>query len=311
MTSKIRQLKKDLVRLRRDWIDFQSVLRRHQWPSAQPSAPTVAIVVVNYNTADLVSGMIFSLYRILGREHFSRVVVVDNGSTDGSVPILQELEKAGLIKAIFNTKQQYHGRGLNQGINYLSDEVRRGALENSYVWILDSDVVVLRPDAVTEGLAFAKNTKAGLVGQFQYDALPEGYAHVSSLLVNPSLVWRGTIFPFDDSGSPAKKMHLSLRKRQVAIADYPFRDQNFVLHIGRGTIAKIHATEAKGNRHYRPEPERVAPHFHGNPNGQEIYNQFLGLLHQEIRDFTPEEVTAACSRPGRLAMDLSAFVKGS
>lgn len=307
MTSTVRQLKKDLTRLGKDLTDLRSLILRRRWSHQQPTARKVAIVVVNYNTAELLSGMIFSLYRILGRENFSRVVVVDNGSTDGSVPILQALERAGLITAIYNAKQQYHGLGLNQGINYLSDQVARGLLENSFVWILDSDVVILRPDTVADALAFAEKTKAGLVGQYQYDVFPEGYAHVSSLLLNPAQVWRGTIYPFDDSGSPAKKLHRSLRKRKIDIADYPFRDKNYVLHIGRGTIAKVHATETKGNRHYRSAPDRVAPHFHGNPDGEAIYQQFLGILHQEVEAFTPEKVTAACSRPERLTLDLSGY----
>src|SRR5436190_15993121 len=82
--------------------------------------PRLGIVVVNFNTARLISQLLFSLYRILGRSEFTTVVVVDNGSTDGSREILESLWEAQLIHLVANDEQQYHGPGLNQGISWLA-----------------------------------------------------------------------------------------------------------------------------------------------------------------------------------------------
>jgi len=67
------------------------------WPSTNPSIDSSGVVVatVNYNTKRLVSMLLWSLYRLLGSELRS-VVVVDNGSSDGSTEILQAYESSKL-----------------------------------------------------------------------------------------------------------------------------------------------------------------------------------------------------------------------
>src|SRR5487761_1122984 len=95
--------------LRRDWPRRPPTARVHC-----PTALNVAIVTVNYNTAEHLAHLVFSLFRVLGRDQFQRVVVVDNGSTDGSVELLGALADAGLIEVIFNRRQRYHGPALNQ-----------------------------------------------------------------------------------------------------------------------------------------------------------------------------------------------------
>src|SRR5436190_13832890 len=97
---------------------------RTTWPRipdhVDGGRPRLGIVVVNFNTARLISQLLFSLYRILGRSEFTTVVVVDNGSTDGSREILESLWEAQLIHLVANDEQQYHGPGLNQGISWLA-----------------------------------------------------------------------------------------------------------------------------------------------------------------------------------------------
>jgi GT2 family glycosyltransferase len=124
---------------------------RTTWPHRDPTAPDgrPGIVVVNYNTRRLVAQLIYSLYRTLRPPAFD-LVVVDNGSTDGSAELLSAVATAGLCSLIGNPDNRYHGPGLNQGVSYLAEATQRpGAVPTSNVWLLDSDSVVLGPDALS------------------------------------------------------------------------------------------------------------------------------------------------------------------
>ena len=152
-------------RLRRHYLRARKELAatpRTTWPRTPDRAGggrrRLGVVVVNFNTARLISQLLFSLYRILGRSEFAIVVVVDNGSTDASRQILESLAEAQLIQLVANSEQQYHGPGLNQGISWLADrqESADRADQIQYVWSLDSDVVVLRGDAARDALGAAR-----------------------------------------------------------------------------------------------------------------------------------------------------------
>ena len=296
-------IKKRIKYAKKEINDLLSVINRRSWPKVEPANNAVSIVIVNYNTADLLAGLIFSLFRILGKDQFLKIVIVDNGSTDESVGLILALREKGLVDAILNSKQKYHGLGLNQGMNYLRNLAMKQETACRYVLILDSDVVVLHRNTISDAVRFAESTNASLVGQFQYEGWPEGYAHVSALLLDPTKVWRRGVHPFDDSGTPAAKMHYSLRKKESGIKNFPFRDANYVLHIGRGTITKIHNSNSTKNRHYRSDPARVAPHFHGNPHGQEIYNTFEDLFRLHVHSILPKDLLDACMQPSLLKLD--------
>ena len=97
---------------------------REVWPSQSvwdaPGPLPVGIVTVNYNTRDLIAGLLFSLYRLLGSAEFGRIVVVDNGSSDGSLDFLRAAEGAGLIDLIANDANRYHGPALTQGVSLMA-----------------------------------------------------------------------------------------------------------------------------------------------------------------------------------------------
>jgi GT2 family glycosyltransferase len=67
---------------------------------------TVGIVTVNFNTRRLIAQLVFSLYRLLSRDQFAQIVVVDNASTDGSGELLEALQTAHLIHLIRNPTQR-------------------------------------------------------------------------------------------------------------------------------------------------------------------------------------------------------------
>jgi hypothetical protein len=161
------------------------------WPRRDATAPEgrPGIVVVNYNTRRLVAQLIYSLYRTLRPPAFS-LVVVDNGSTDGSTELLSAVAAAGLCDLIANPDNRDHGPGLNQGMSYLAQATQRdGAVPIGYVWLLDSDCVVLRPDALSAPCAVMRDTGAALVGQRGYDTSDEDeLLGLHSLLLDPAQV---------------------------------------------------------------------------------------------------------------------------
>ena len=287
--------------LRRDWPRQTNHLARSN---------KVAIAVVSYNTAPLVSLLLFSLFRVLGRDQIARIVVVDNASTDDSPQMLKAFQEQGLLDVIFNKKQQYHGPALNQAIKHLADVNRKiGESQDGFdhVWILDSDVIVLRRDAFAHAAKFLEEQQAAVVGEFQYDALSEGYAHISSLLIDPEKVWRRSVTPFEHSGAPARSLQISLRRHSLKICDFPFRSQNYILHLGRGTLKVIAENNERDNPYYDWAMQHSTPHYHGNPNGALIFEEFLKRFHLEVPSRSPQQLIKACLDPAPLDFDISRF----
>ena len=255
----------------------------------------VAVAIVNYNTVEALSHLIFSLFHVVPRSQLAKVVVVDNGSTDGSVQLLQTLIERGLVEAILNREQHYHGPALNQAMDYLCAQHHLAAtLDNRIetVWVLDSDTVVLREDVVSAALSVMQKLQAGMLGQFQYDALPAGYAHPSSLFLDLQKTFLAGRGRFDISGAPATELHHSLRRAKIPIADFPVFDDGYVLHIGRGTRRALHNRKEHTNRHFQGSAGPVEAHYHG----KELHRQFLERFHAEIPEFSPERLADACFR---------------
>jgi GT2 family glycosyltransferase len=90
------------------------------WPTGDGAGgASVAAVTVSYNTRELTALLLWSL-RTIVRWPELEIVVVDNGSRDGSAQLLAEAERGGVCTLLANPGNRQHGPGLSQGISHLA-----------------------------------------------------------------------------------------------------------------------------------------------------------------------------------------------
>lgn len=97
------------------------------------SNPKLSIVILNFNTKELLRGCLKSLDRVTNEVSFE-VIVVDNGSTDKSVEFVESLKsKMANIQLIRNKNNMGFAAGNNRA---------RALCRGKYVLFLNSDTIV-------------------------------------------------------------------------------------------------------------------------------------------------------------------------
>ncbi len=127
--------------------------------------PKVFVIILNWNRFDDTFACLKSIDEARDDTYELRVVVVDNGSTDGSKEKLQKLVfKKIKPEFVLNAENFGFAKGNNKGIDY--------ALQNGadYVCILNNDTIV-DPDLFENLLATAiKETEVGAISPKMYFA---------------------------------------------------------------------------------------------------------------------------------------------
>ena len=258
----------------------------------------VAVITVNYNTRLLIAQLIFSLYGRLGKQQLAQILVVDNASTDGSRELLERMARAGLVELMVNDRQRYHGPALNQAMNRLAEQEEVGGLARhiQYVWVLDSDCVIVRPDTLTEATRALQRSGAALAGQVsanQWHA--EETIGLFSLLFDPSRVWRDPIPPFEDSGEPSLSLQLGCARAGLWRTEFPFTHDGYLVHRGRSTLAELVSRGETANKHYRWALDHHEPHFNGEPGAVDLYRVFQADFAKACRNLeTDDAIVHAC-----------------
>jgi glycosyltransferase involved in cell wall biosynthesis len=273
-----------------------------RWPrDGIRAASGVAVVTVSYNTAWLTSLLIWSLYQVLRPGALDRVVVVDNGSTDGSARLLSGLAEAGLCELVANRENRHHGPGLNQGLSHLAEQSSVTGRGPAWVWILDSDCVVARPQALDRALQAASGALAAVVGESQPDPW-HGTDRFGThcLLIAPAATWRDPLPAFEAGGDPSYAFLLACRAAGLRLADFGFLRDGYVIHRGRGTLARLAESEERSNPLYSWALEHHQAHFGGIDGAAGSYDLLTARFRAAVPRIDAVTLVAACTsgRPG-------------
>jgi hypothetical protein len=224
---------------------------------------------------------------VLPREQVREIVVVDNRSTDDSLKYLGALHEAGVVSLVRNRSSPYHGPGLNRGVSFLARQQRSAPVR--YLWVLDSDTIVLRHDTLTHALDVLEQIGPALLTE-------DG--HVASLVMDPVQVWKREIPPFRQHGEPSNGMQRSLHSKGAEFAEFPFFTSGYVLHLGTGTLQQVAARGERRNPLFTWALENREYHYHGNPRGRERLAAFRDWYELEVGSPSPENLVSACLRVG-------------
>ena len=99
-----------------------------------PAKIDISVIIVNWNTKELIQNCLDSVYRTIGNIAFE-IIVVDNASSDGSLAILEE--KYPQVVKISNQENKGFGAANNQGF---------AVMKGKYALLLNTDAI-LTPNA--------------------------------------------------------------------------------------------------------------------------------------------------------------------
>ncbi|MFA5884180.1 MAG: glycosyltransferase [Acidimicrobiia bacterium] len=272
--------------------------RKKPWPACDPAAERrrLVAVTVNFNTVDVTRQMLYSIFSSGVIADLDEVVVVDNASKDGSVDYLRVLHDRGLVTLVENRWPPYHGPGINRAMSYLAS--RDDACATEYVWILDSDVVVLRRDALTAAAAFAREKGLAFVGEKRLDDCLSLY----SLLIDPRRFWARSLPVFREHGLPSNRLQQAVTAAGGTRRPFPFSRQHYLLHLGSGTMQAIQSKGLTRNPYIHwmdAEKDRDAPtrySFADDERATQLYAEFLASFDADARALSPAEFATLLDR---------------
>ncbi len=263
-----------------------------RWPDRPVTPGRVAVITVSFNTRELTALLLWSLRRILEWESLE-VIVVDNGSDDGSAELLARIAAAGGCRLVANAANRMHGPALTQAMSFLA------SCESDlpqWVWVLDSDVVIIRPDALKKALERADETTAAIVGESWWDQWHEKDRFLAySLLIDPVRVWRDGIEPFVDGGDPAFDLLESANATGETLAEFSFVRDRYVIHRGRSSLMAVWESGDTTHPDYEWTLEHHEPHFGLVDGAAAGHEELLRRFRAEVGSLDDPKAIAALS----------------
>lgn len=266
------------------------------WPNIETTQRSgVSVVTINRNTMFLTSLLAWSLFRILRTGQLRDLVVVDNGSDDGSRDLLRGLDQAGLCHLLANEDNPGHGSGLNQAISYLAQEAQRRGKSPAWIWVLDSDCCVARPDALASALEAARRSGAAVVGESEWDPWRQTDRFgLHCLLLDPVRAWQPPLRDFDPGGDPSYAFLSSCAQAGLVLTDFPFLAAGYVIHRGRGSLAHVKATNEVDNPLYDWAVGHHEAHFGGIDGAAERHEALIARFQHEVTILDAAHLVTAC-----------------
>ncbi len=124
---------------------------KERYGGKQPDQVDVSIIIVNWNTKDLLKNCINSVYQTINNLIFE-IIVVDNASADGSMEMIKQ--DFPQVIGIANQKNRGFGAANNQAF---------AVMKGKYALLLNTDAL-LTPEAVNKLWAFCEtNNQAAIV----------------------------------------------------------------------------------------------------------------------------------------------------
>lgn len=145
----------------------------------------VSVIIVNYNTADLIEGCIQS---VLKQKNINmEIIVVDNFSQDNSLDVLKKYHEQVIILA--NKENLGFGKANNQAFKLSSGK---------YIFLLNPDAVLTTEDILEKFVSYmAENNAVGIVGpkviKDQKISLPQKLYPAEKYLKKPLEILPGNI----------------------------------------------------------------------------------------------------------------------
>jgi glycosyltransferase involved in cell wall biosynthesis len=264
-----------------------------RWPDRPGTPDRVAVVTVSYNTRELTALLLWSLRRILQWKSLE-IVVVDNGSKDGSAELLAKIDAAGGCRLIPNAGNTMHGPALSQAMSFLASRVSDLP---RWVWVLDSDVVISRPDALEKAVNQAEGTEAAIVGESWWDPWDQTDSFLAySLLIDPVRVWRDGIEPFADGGDPVSDLLQSAKAQGETLAEFPFVRGRYVIHRGRSSLSAVWESGDTAHPSYDWARDHHEPHFGLVEGAAARHDELMGAFRAEVGPLDDQKAVEALTK---------------
>jgi glycosyltransferase involved in cell wall biosynthesis len=261
-----------------------------RWPDRPVTPGRVAVVTVSYNTRELTALLLWSLRRILAWESLE-IVVVDNGSKDGSAELLAKIDVAGGCRLIANAGNTMHGPALTQAMSFLAS---KGSELPRWVWVLDSDIVISRPDALQKAVQRAEETDAAIAGEPWWDSWHKTDRFLAySLLIDPVRVWRDGIEPFTDGGDPAFDLLQSAKAQGETLCEFPFVKDRYVIHRGRSSLFAVWQSGDTTHPSHDWARDHHEPHFGLVEGAAATHDELMNAFRAEAGPLDDQKAVAA------------------
>ncbi|MEA2177436.1 MAG: hypothetical protein QOG77_733, partial [Solirubrobacteraceae bacterium] len=123
-----------------------------------------------------------------------------------------------------------------------------------------------------------------------------------SIMFDPARVWTSSLPPMQEDGAPSAALQLALDRARLPAVSFPFAADAYLIHLGRGTLARVAAAGDTENRYLRWAMTHTDPHFADAPAGPTAHARFVEIFERAIAELTPAQVAQACAEPGRVAI---------